>query len=225
MHHHRFQRTQSLGSDFEKKSIRAAEQDRTDVAAKRVAWSAWQKTVDGGRLITLDETGFKTNLTPTHGRAPRGKRVVDKVPHGHWKNTTCLAAMSSQGIICADVFDGGMTGARFLEWVRNTLVPKLRPGDIVVMDNLAAHKVKGVAEAIAAAGAQVRYLPPYSPDFNPIEKAFSQIKRHVRSLKIRDRDVLWDTLRRIGEVVSCDHAANYFRSCGYIVAESRTRVA
>jgi transposase len=181
--------------------------------------------MDGGRLIFLDETAFKTNMTPSRGRAPRGRRLVDKVPHGHWKTTTCLAALSAAGLIVSDVFDGGMNGARFLAWVRERLVPVLRPGDTVFMDNLSAHKVAGVAEAVRAAGAEVRYLPPYSPDFNPIEKAFSQIKRHVRRLKIRDRDTLWATLRRIGVVVAPAHAANYLRSCGYALLEPAARAA
>jgi transposase len=181
--------------------------------------------MDGGRRIFLDETGFKTNMTPTRGRAPRGERVVDAVPHGHWKSTTCLAALSAAGLIVSDVFDGGMNGARFLAWVTGRLVPVLRPGDTVVMDNLRAHKVAGVREAIEAAGARLSYLPPYSPDFNPIEKAFSQIKTHVRRLKIRDRDTLWATLRRLGEVVSPGQARNYIRSCGYPLPEPAARVA
>lgn len=181
--------------------------------------------MDGGRLICIDETGFKTNMTPSHGRAPRGERVVDAVPHGHWKSTTCLAAMSAAGIVVSDVFDGGMNGKRFLAWVKERLVPVLRPGDTVILDNLAAHKVAGVREAIEAAGAAVLYLPPYSPDFNPIEKAFSQIKRHVRRLKIRDRDTLWATLRRLDEVVGPEHARNYIRSCGYPLPLPAARAA
>jgi transposase len=171
--------------------------------------------MNAGQMFFLDETGFKTNMTPSHGRAPRGRRLVDKVPHGHWKSTTCLAALSADGLVASEVFDGGLNGRRFLTWVREKLAPVLTPGDTVVMDNLAAHKVKGVDEAVRSVGADVLYLPPYSPDFNPIEKAFSQIKRHVRRLKIRDRDRLWATLRRLGEVVTAEQAANYFRSCGY----------
>ncbi len=123
--------------------------------------------------------------------------------------------MSAAGVIAASVFDGGMSGERFLTWVRGTLAPTLRPGDTVIMDNLASHKVAGVREAIEAVGASVRYLPPYSPDFNPIEKAFSQIKRHIRRLKLRNRDILWQTLEQLGQIVTPEQAPNYIRSCGY----------
>jgi len=176
-------------------------------------------------VIFLDEFGVKTNFTPTHGWGPSNQRVVDKVPHGHWMSTTCLAAMSTLGILVSDAFDGGMNGERFLDWVTRRLVPVLRPGDTVVMDNLASHKVAGVREAIEAAGASLRYLPPYSPDFNPIEKAFSQIKRRIRRMKLRDRDSLWLTLGRLSEVVTPEHARNYIRSCGYRVADDADAMA
>lgn len=193
--------------------------------AKRDQLRLDQPTMDGGRTIWLDETGAKTNFTPSHGWCLKGKRLVDKVPHGHWMSTTCLAAMSVMGMILSDVFDGGMNGRRFLDWVRLRLVPVLMPGDTVIMDNLASHKVAGVREAIEGAGATLRYLPPYSPDFNPIEKAFSQIKRRIRRLKLRDRDALWQELARIGEVVTMGHAANYIRSCGYVIPTKNTRAA
>lgn len=193
--------------------------------AKRDQLRLDQPAIDGGRTIWLDEFGSKTNFTPTHGWCTKGKRLVDKVPHGHWMSTTCLAAMSLMGMILSDTYDGGMNGQRFLDWVRLRLVPMLIPGDTVIMDNLASHKVAGVREAIEAAGATVRYLPPYSPDFNPIEKAFSQIKRHIRRLKPRDRDALWRELARIGDLVTMEHAANYIRSCGYVIPTKYARAA
>jgi transposase len=195
------------------------------VKAKRDQLRLDQPAIDGRRTIWLDEFGSKTNLTPTHGWCLEGKRLVDKVPHGHWMSTTCLAAMSLMGMILSDTFDGGMNGQRFLDWVRLRLVPMLIPGDTVIMDNLASHKVAGVREAIEEAGATLRYLPPYSPDFNPIEKAFSQIKRYIRRLKLRDRDALWRELARLGDLVTMEHAVNYIRSCGYVIPPKYARAA
>ncbi|MEK6246528.1 MAG: IS630 family transposase, partial [Pseudomonadota bacterium] len=148
--------------------MRAAEQDRPDVARRRQRWRAWQRYMDGSRFVFLDETGLNTKMTRLYGRALRGERLVAAVPHGHWHTTTFIAGLRQSGVIAPLVLDGPMTGAAFRAYVEQALVPALKPGDVVVMDNLAAHKVAGIEEAIALAGASLLYLPPYSPDLNPI---------------------------------------------------------
>jgi transposase len=149
------------------------------------------------------------------GRSERGKRLIAKVPHGHWKTTTFVAALRSDGLTAPMVVDGAITGEIFLSYVRNQLVPTLCPGDIVVMDNLAAHKVTGVREAIESAGANVAYLPPYSPDFNPIELLFSKLKSLLRRDAARTVPELWDLLGRLVPVFTPHECTNYFNHCGY----------
>lgn len=166
-------------------------------------------------LVFLDETWAKTNMTRTRGRAPRGTRLVEYVPQGHWKTTTFLAALRVEGLTAPLVVDGAINGEIFLAYVQQHLVPTLKPGDIVIMDNLSSHKVAGVQEALEAAGARVIYLPPYSPDFNPIEQVFAKLKALLRKAHERTVSNLWD---RIGELLDCFEPAewrNYFRHCGY----------
>ena len=138
------------------------------MAESRRHWKATQQKLDPSRLVFIDETWVKTNMTRPRGRAPRGRRLVDKVPHGHWKTTTFLAALRCTGMTAPLVVDGAINGDIFVAWVRQELVPTLQKGDVVIMDNLQSHKVRGVREAITQAGARVLYLPPYSPDLNPI---------------------------------------------------------
>ena len=168
-------------ADAKKKTRHAAEQDRPDVAAARAAWRAQQPAMSPERLVFLDETWATTNMARRHGRARRGQRLVAAVPHGHWKTTTFVAALRHDGISAPCVFDGAINGARFRACVEQALAPTLRPGDIVVMDNLRAHKVTGVRDAIEARGARLLYLPPYSPDLNPIEQAFAKLKALLRT--------------------------------------------
>ena len=132
--------------------------------------------MDGARFVFLDETGLTTKMTRLYGRGRRGERVVGAVPHGHWRTTTFIAGLRQSGIIAPLVLDGPMTGAAFRAYVEQALAPVLQRGDVVVMDNLAAHKMAGVEEAIAATGASLLYLPPYSPDLNPIEQFFAKLK-------------------------------------------------
>jgi transposase len=198
-----------------KKSVRAAEQDRPDVAAARERWKAAQPSLNRDRLVFVDETGTATNMARLRGRAPRGERLLGKVPHGHWQTTTLVMGLTRQGPIAPLVTDGPMTGEVFRAWVEQALAPALRPGDIVILDNLAAHKVAGVREAIAAAGAELVYLPPYSPDFNPIEQAFAKLKALLRKAAERTIAALWD---RIGQLMGCFtplECANYFLNSGY----------
>ena len=163
----------------------------------------------------IDETWAKTNMTRPRGRAPKGERLLASVPHGHWKTTTFLAALRTTGLTAPLVVDGAINGDLFLGWVRHHLVPTLQPGDVVVMDNLGVHKVAGVCEAIAAAGARVVYLPPYSPDLNPIELVFSKFKWLLKSASARTVEALWavcgDVLDRFTET----ECRNCFQHCGY----------
>lgn len=154
-------------------------------------------------------------MTRPRGRSHQRTRLVAKVPHGHWKTTTFLAALRTSGLTAPLVIDGAINGDLFLAYVRQQLVPTLCPGDIVIMDNLSSHKKAGVREAIEAAGAQLAYLPPYSPDFNPIEQAFSKFKWLLKSAQERTVDTLWRTCGKLLDKFSETECRNYFRHCGY----------
>lgn len=167
------------------------------------------------QLVFLDETWTKTNFTRLRGRARRGQRLVEKVPHGHWKTTTFVAALRSSGLTAPLVVDGPIDGRLFLAYVRQHLAPTLRPGDIVVLDNLSSHKVAGVRQAIEGVGAQVAYLPPDSPDFNPLEQVFAKLKSLVRSAKQRTVEGLWNLLGQLLDRFPPAECRNYFRHCGY----------
>ena len=149
------------------------------------------------------------------GRSPRGQRCRAPIPHGHWKTTTLVVGLRLSGMTAPMVIDGAMNGAAFLAWTRQMLVPTLREGDVVVMDNLPTHKVAGVREAIEAAGARLEFLPPYSPDFNPIEQAFAQIKAFLRKEAARTVPNLWTAIANALDAVTPDFAANYFENAGY----------
>lgn len=166
-------------------------------------------------LVFIDETWAKTNMTRPRGRAPKGERLLASVPHGHWKTTTFLAGLRSTGLTAPLVVDGAINGDIFLGWVREHLAPMLRQGDIVVMDNLSAHKVTGVREAIAAVGARVLYLPPYSPDLNPIELVFSKFKWLLKSASARTVDSLWSMCGSLIDAFTETECRNCFRHCGY----------
>ena len=209
------QGTAKTETHVEKKVLKASEQDRPDVAKERAEWEVRQAGLDPERLVFIDETWVKTNMTRPRGRSLKGTRLVAKVPYGHWKTTTFLAALRTSGLTAPLVVDGAINGELFLAYVRQQLVPTLRAGDIVIMDNLASHKIFGVRKAIESAGASVLYLPPYSPDFNPIENAFSKFKWLIKSVGERTVAGLW---KRCGELVASitsSEARNYFRHCGY----------
>jgi transposase len=185
------------------------------VARKRLRWKRYQARLDPRRLVFIDETWAKTNMTRTHGRALRGRRLVDKVPHGHWKTLTFLAALRCDAITAPFVLDGPINGEWFLAYVEQVLVPTLSPGDVVVMDNLGSHKSKAVRRAIRNAGAHLIFLPPYSPDLNPIEQVFAKLKALLRKAAERSIEATW---RRIGKLLdhfSADECANYFVNSGY----------
>jgi len=166
-------------------------------------------------LIFIDETWAKTNMTRLRGRAPRGQRLIAKVPHGHWKTTTLIAALDQGGMRCATTVDGPIDADVFEAFCRRVLAPTLKPGDLVVMDNLSSHKTAKVRRAIEEAGAKPVYLPPYSPDLNPIEMAFSKLKQLMRSAEHRTVPSLWsDTQRMLDQITAAD-AEGFFRHCGY----------
>ena len=154
-------------------------------------------------------------MTRRYGRAPRGKRLVAAVPHGHWKTSTVVAALRCDGITATGVFDGAINGEAFLAYVEQVLVPMLKQGDVVILDNLGSHKVAGVREAIEAAGASVMFLPAYSPDLNPIEMAFAKLKSLLRTRAIRTVEGLWNALGNLVDCVKPNECANFLRHCGY----------
>jgi transposase len=165
--------------------------------------------------VFLDESGAQTSMTRTYGRAPRGQRVVAKVPAGHWRVVTVIGAVRTSGPFAAATVVGATDSDVFRAYVREVLAPELRPGDVVVMDNLSPHKASGVREAIEGAGATLRYLPPYSPDFNPIENVWSKVKGRLRSLAARSVDALHDAFGTALATVTPADCVGFFRHCGY----------
>jgi transposase len=199
----------------QKKSLHADEQTRPDVAQRRQAWQASQPDTPAEQLIFLDETWASTDMTPTRGRAPIGKRCLGRAPYGHWKTTTFVCALRTTGLVAPLVLDGPINGQTFRAWVEQMLVPTLRPGDVVVLDNLGSHKVSGIAEAIQAAGAQLRYLPPYSPDFNPIEQVFAKLKTLLRKAATRTVETLWDAIGNLLDRFPSHECERYICHAGY----------
>jgi len=185
------------------------------VAEKRIQWRASQQEVDPNRFVFIDETWAKTNMTRRYGRTLIGTRLVEKTPCGRWQTTTFLGALRAEGFIAPLTMDGPINGPLFRGWVEQHLAPALQPGDIVVMDNLSSHKVTGVREAIEAVGAELRYLPPYSPDLNPIELAFSKFKKLLRDGAERTVDKLWNLCGSILGKFTESECRNYFKHCGY----------
>ena len=202
-------------ADAQKKTLHAAEQARPDVAQARRVFIRRQPTLDPKHLIFIDETWAATNMTRRYGRCPRGLRLQASVPQGHWKLTTLVAGLRTSGISVPYVFDGAINGQRFRAYIEQMLAPTLAPGDIVLLDNLRSHKVAGVAEAIAAREAQLIYLPPYSPDLNPIEHAFAKYKTLLRKAAERTVESLWQTIGRIADRFAPAECRNFFKNAGY----------
>lgn len=174
-----------------------------------------QLGLDPAKLVFIDETWAKTNMTRLRGRAPLGQRLVAKVPHGHWNTTTLIAALRHTGMRCATTVDGPINRDIFESFIETVLVPTLSPGDIVVMDNLSSHKGVRVSALITAVGARVLYLPPYSPDLNPIENAFSKLKQLIRSAEHRSREALWTDMQRMLDQITASDSSGFFHHCGY----------
>jgi transposase len=195
--------------------VRAAEQQRADVQSKRRWWDILVSRHPIGDLVFLDETGANTKMIRRYGWGPKSSRVISDVPHGHWKTTTFLAALRSSGFTAPLVVDGPMNGNVFLAYVQQQLIQTLKPGDLVIMDNLSSHKRAGVKEAIESVGAELMYLPPYSPDLNPIELAFSKLKTLLRKAAARTTDELEKAIVKIIDQFQTQECINYFRHCGY----------
>jgi transposase len=193
----------------------AREQGRPDVARHRARWRKYQGLIDPSRLVFIDETWAKTNMTRLRGWAARGRRLVDKVPHGHWKTTTFLAALRSDRIDAPCLFDGPINGERFRAYVEQFLVPTLKPGDVVVLDNLGSHKGKAVRQAVRAVGARLVFLPKYSPDLNPIEQVFAKFKTLLRKADARTYDAVSDAAAAVLAKYSPQECAAYLRNAGY----------
>jgi len=172
--------------------------------------------MDVEKLVFIDETWAATNMTRSHGRAPRGCRCVAAAPLGDWQTTTFVAALRRSQLTAPMVVDGPMDGQLFLAWVEQFLCPTLHRGDLVILDNLSSHKVDGVRQTIALAGATVLYLPPYSPDLNPIEKLFSKLKTLLRKAAKRSTEDLWEQIGQLLLTVSPGECTNYFASSGYV---------
>src|SRR5271157_2315785 len=204
------------GAAPQKKSLHAQEQDTVEVQVRRQRWWEAVSRIHPQRLVFLDESGVTTEMTRRYGRAPRGERVAEGTPAGHWHTLSLLGAMTAQGLVATMTVESPTDGDVFLAYVEQVLCPRLRPGQVVVMDNLAAHKVAGVQAWIEAAGAELLYLLPYSPDFNPIEQAWSKIKQLLRSAKARTLAAL-ETAITEALAITADNASAWFARCGYAI--------
>ena len=182
---------------------------------RRKRWKGLQGRLDPEHLVFIDETWIKTNMAPLRGWAPRSKRLRGFAPHGHWRTMTFLAALRCDGLTAPCVFDGPINGECFQAYVNQLLIPTLKPGDIVVMDNLGSHKSKAVRDAIKAAKARLWFLPPYSPDLNPIEQTFSKVKHWMRMAQKRTMEEAWRHLGTLVDQVKPQECANFFENAGY----------
>ena len=193
----------------------ASERDRPDVRRRRAQWKKYRPGIAPERLVFIDETWAKTNMAPLRGWAPRGQRLKAKVPHGKWRTLTFLAALRHDRIEAPRLLDGPINGERFQIYVEQVLVPTLKPGEIVIMDNLGSHKGKAVRQAIRAAKARLFFLPKYSPDLNPIEQVFSKLKHNLRKASARNPDEICTAIGAILETYTAQECQNYFKNAGY----------
>ena len=198
-----------------KKTLFALEQARADVARRRQRWKAWQASLDPAKLVFIDETWIKTNMAPLRGWGPKGKRLRAFAPHGHWRTLTFIGALRSDQLTAPCVFDGPINGNSFRAYLEQQLVPVLKPGDIVIMDNLGSHKSAAVRQIIKAAGARLCFLPPYSPDLNPIEQTFAKIKHWMRCAQKRTVPDTWRHVGKLLDRIEPNECANYFANAGY----------
>jgi len=203
--------TEADGLPFKKKSFHAQERDTEANRKRREEFVQALGDITPEKLIFLDESGVSTQMTRRYGRGMGGARIGEGTPQGHWKILTILGAMSTRGIIAAMTIEEATDSDIFLAYLDQVLGPKLRPGDVVVMDNLSAHKVQGVRERIEAAGARLLYLPPYSPDLNPIEKAWAKLKQLLRSAKARTQEALDQAITELLPLLTAGDAIAWFR--------------
>lgn len=197
------------------KSLFAQEQDRPDVARRRAQWKKYQGRIDPARLVFIDETWARDTMAPLRGWCRRGQRLKAKAPFGKWKTMTFIAALRCDRIDAPCLFDGPINGEVFLAYVQTFLVPTLRPGDVVVMDNLGSHRGKLVRRAIRKAGARLLFLPKYSPDLNPIEQVFAKLKHLLRKAQARSYDALLEATAKLLDAFTPGECANYLRNSGY----------
>jgi transposase len=202
--------------DFDsKKTLFALEQGRSDIARRRRRWRSWQASLDPRRLVFIDETWIKTSMAPLRGWGPKGARLRGFAPHGHWRTLTFLGALRCNQLVAPCVFDGPINGECFRAYVEQQLVPVLKQGDIVIMDNLGSHKSAELRRMIRAAGARLWYLPPYSPDLNPIEQAFAKIKHWMRLAQKRTLEDVWRHIGTLVTAIQPTECNNYFQNAGY----------
>jgi len=199
--------------DVQKKSAHALERDRPDILKRRHSWFDGQPDLDPAKLVFIDETGLSTKMARLRGRSPCGERCRAGVPHGHWKTTTFTGALRLSGMTAPFVYDGAMNGNVFRAYVEQVLVPSLAHGDVVIMDNLRAHKAAGVRAAMEAAGASLLYLPPYSPDLNPIENAFAKLKALMRARAERTTSAFWNAASSIVELLPPRRMRKLLQGC------------
>jgi transposase len=192
-----------------------AEQLRPKIARRRAQWKKYQGRLDPRRLVFIDETWAKTNMAPLRGWATKGQRLHAKVPYGHWRTMTFIAALRCDRIDAPCVLDQPINGQSFAEWVDKFLVPTLAPGDVVIMDNLSSHKRPAIRKAIRQVGAKLLYLPPYSPDLNPIEQMFSKLKHLLRQASERTAEATWRKIGSLLDAFSPQECANYLVNSGY----------
>ena len=203
-----------------KKTAHASEQERPDVQAARAVWrkrQAWPAAHPEriGKIVFIDETGINTKMARLRGRCLRGRRMVASIPHGHWKTMTFIAGLRCDGLTAPWVIDGAMNGDAFEKYIETQLAPTLKKGDVVVLYNLSTHKRDSARRAVEERGAWLLFLPPYSPDFNPIELAFSKFKAHMKRLKPRTVDELWKTAGTVCDLFKPDECLNFFAADGY----------
>jgi putative transposase len=203
------------GVQSQKKTLLATEQDRVDVARRRAQWLSYHHRIDASRLVFIDETWTKTNMAPLRGLAPRGERLKAKVPHRRWKTMTFIAALRLDRVEAPWLIDGPINGERFRLYVETVLLPTLRPGDIVIVDNLGSHRGKAIRRLIRSVGARLFFLPRYSPDLNPIEQFFAKLKHWLRKAARRTVEAVSQTIGQILDTVTPDECGNYLINSGY----------
>jgi transposase len=199
-----------------KKTLRASELERDDIIKKRKEWAEFKNSIEPSRLVFLDESGLKTNMTRLYGRSYKGTRCHDAAPCGHWETVTILSSVRLDGTTESVLFDGATDRNMFDAYIKEILAPQLRPGDILIMDNLNAHRSEAALEVVQARQAEIKFLPAYSPDLNPIEKMWSKLKQILRGLKPRTSEELFSSTGVALSKVSSDDARGWFTACGYI---------
>jgi transposase len=215
-----FQCVTTSGLPPQKKTLKAGEQDRPDIQHQRKKWKEKTSAVDSSRFVFIDESGAKTNMTRLRGRCRGGDRLYDSAPAGRWETTTMIGSIRLDGSVTPMVIEGATDAAVFRAYVKHVLVPALRKGDIVVMDNLSSHKGAEIEAMIQAVGAELWYLPPYSPDLNPIEGMWSKVKESLRSSKARCTEELYQAVRLALREVTAKDAQGWFEASGYVYKQN-----